>query len=336
MKIKNIALSAAAIGERVVKAIAIGAVEVWSAVKYIIFKDKVVEQICATKWGDGVGITEEQAAAVTDLGTVFTGNTDITSFEELKYFTNLKAIGYYSLQNCTSLAEITFPTSITKCDTGAFAGCTALKTIHVDSIEQWLSIDFIVESGTPLYYGGTLYIDNNPLVELIVPNTITTIKQFAFYGCKSITKVVLHDGVTSIGSSAFSSCSSLTSINIPNSVTTLGSNAFMNSGIESFVCPSSITVIETNLCRYTSKLKIVDLPNTITQIKDRAFANTAAKEFICRAINPPALGAYVFFEGIPTIYVPDESVDAYKSDENWGVWTSKINPLSQYVEPTNE
>ena len=87
MKIKDIALSAAAIGERVVKAIAIGAVEVWSAIKYIVFKDPVVEQICVSNFSsDGVGVTEEDAAKVTSIDTIFRENTEIVSFDELQYF----------------------------------------------------------------------------------------------------------------------------------------------------------------------------------------------------------------------------------------------------------
>ena len=82
MKIKDIALSAAYVGQRVVKAICVGAQEIWSAVKYIVFADPVVEQICVANFSsDGIGVLTEDAAKVTDIGTIFNGNTEITSFD---------------------------------------------------------------------------------------------------------------------------------------------------------------------------------------------------------------------------------------------------------------
>ena len=69
-------VNAAYLGSKVLTAIAAGATKLWETVKkYIVFKDPVVAKICAENWGDGNGITPEQAAAVTDIGTVFKGNT---------------------------------------------------------------------------------------------------------------------------------------------------------------------------------------------------------------------------------------------------------------------
>lgn len=69
---------------------------------YIRFADPVVQQICATNWGDGVGITKEQAAAVTNFAGKFTGNTEITAFCEIEKFTGLEYL-YQAFQNCENL-----------------------------------------------------------------------------------------------------------------------------------------------------------------------------------------------------------------------------------------
>ena len=71
MKIGDIMVNAAYLGSKVLTAIAVGATKVWEGVsKYIKFADPVVEQLCAQKWGDGIGITLAQAKSVNDLGTI--------------------------------------------------------------------------------------------------------------------------------------------------------------------------------------------------------------------------------------------------------------------------
>ena len=108
--------------------------------EYIIFADPVVGLICATNWGDGVGITPSQAARVTSLASKFLGNTQITSFDELEYFTGLTTLGNnMAFQNCTALASFKLPMSLTDTGGKAFSGCTALTgslSISVDTIGQ--------------------------------------------------------------------------------------------------------------------------------------------------------------------------------------------------------
>lgn len=73
-----------------------------NVVEYIRFADSVVQQICATNWGNGVGITPEQASAATNFGDKFTGNTEITAFPEIEKFTGLEYL-YQAFQNCENL-----------------------------------------------------------------------------------------------------------------------------------------------------------------------------------------------------------------------------------------
>ena len=72
---------------------------------YIRFADSVVGSICATKWGDGVGLTYHKAAAVKSLGTTFDGNTTITTVDELKEF-GVTSLSQYAFSGCTSLKKI--------------------------------------------------------------------------------------------------------------------------------------------------------------------------------------------------------------------------------------
>ena len=102
--------------------------------------------------------------------------------------------------------------------------------------------------------------------ELVIPATIegypvTSIGDYAFNYCMSLTSVSIPDSVTSIGSSAFSSCSALTSIAIPDSVTSIGDYAFSG----------------------CSALASVTLGNSVTSIGDYAFRNCSALRIVCYA-----------------------------------------------------
>jgi len=89
--------------------------------EYIVFADPVVEQICATNWGDGVGITPSQAARVTSIGFAFYGNTQITSFDEFQYFTGVTSVPNDAFSGCSNLASIIMPEGLTTLGWGAFS-----------------------------------------------------------------------------------------------------------------------------------------------------------------------------------------------------------------------
>ena len=120
---------------------------------YIVFVDPIVEQICATNWGDGTGIKPSQAAQVTSLGSNFK-NVSFTSFNELRYFTgvqltqdvfsgstveeftmpeNNKNFASYSMRNLGTLKTIRFGEWTGKISSNTFnASTNQLKHIHIN------------------------------------------------------------------------------------------------------------------------------------------------------------------------------------------------------------
>lgn len=143
----------------------------------------------------------------------------------------------------------------------------------------------------------------------MIPNSVTSIGAFAFVQCSGLTAVEIPNSVTSIGMSVFSKCSGLTSIKIPNSVTSIGESAFSYcSGLTAVEIPSSVTSIEERAFRFCGGLKSVTSLNT----------------------TPPELGNDVFF-GLATdcvLYVPAESVEAYRAAYGWSGFTN-INAIPE-------
>ncbi|KRP33955.1 MAG: hypothetical protein ABS34_13360 [Opitutaceae bacterium BACL24 MAG-120322-bin51] len=95
--------------------------------------------------------------------------------------------------------------------------------------------------------GDFAFFGCSSLTSVIIPNSVTTIGNSAFFFCIGLTSIIIPDSVTSIGSNAFRDCSSLTSVTIPNSVTSIGSSAFDNcTGLTSITIPNSVTSIGIN------------------------------------------------------------------------------------------
>lgn len=360
MKIKDMALSAAYVGQRVVKAICVGAQEVWSAIKYIVFKDKVVEQICAENWGDGVGITEEQAAKVTNLGTVFRDNTEITSFDELAKFENVKSIpqgafhqcynlksikfpeglesiGTQSFQGC-GLENITFPKSLGSIRNYAFHTCSILTTLYVDTLSHLFSIQY--ESGTASPFTGvsdskqtSIYVNGELLKGHIgIPSGTTLIPNRLFNHNTDITGISLPESLIKICNSAFTTCSNLASdVVIPNGVTAIDGNAFRAcSKVTSFQLNESLTSIGDYAFASCGSKDLFTIPSTVTKIGNAAFFQTPVKTFICKAITPPTVSN--IFLSCEVLYVPDQSVEAYREASGWSAFADRIKPLSEYRE----
>ena len=180
-------------------------------------------------------------------------------------------IGYYAFYNCSSLTSVEIPDSVTSIDFSAFENCSRLTSVYITDIASWCNISF-GSSSNPLSNGASLYVNNELVTELVIPNTVTGIKSYAFSGYTSLTSVVIPDSVTSIGYEAFAYCSSLTSIEIPDSVTSIGYEAFgYCSSLTSVVIPDSVTSIGAFAFRGCSSLTSITIPDSVTSIGAYAF-----------------------------------------------------------------
>ena len=260
-------------------------VETAAPYNIIEFADANVKALCVANWdtnGDGE-LSEEEAASVTSLGSVFRGNNSITSFDELRYFTGLNSIveyafhgcssltsitipnsvtsiGGYTFYGCSGLTSVTIPNSVTNIGSDAFYGCSGLNKVIVEDIAAWCNISFNYYSN-PLYYAHHIYSDNDTeLTNLVIPQGVTSIGNYAFSGCSGLTSVTIPNSVTSMGDHVFQGCSGLTSVTIPNSVTIIGMYAFDGcSGLTSVTIPNSVTSIGFQAFENCSKLTSVSI-----------------------------------------------------------------------------
>ena len=157
---------------------------------------------------------------------------------------SVTSIGYDAFNGCTGLVSITIPSSVTSISDLAFSGCSGLTsvTVEITDLAAWCTnpVTFSIPSSCTLY----LSLNGNVIQDLTIPNSVTSIGEYAFSGCTGLTSVSIPNSVTEIGDRAFYGCSGLTSVTIPNSVTSIGYSAFFGcSGLTSVEIPDDVTCI---------------------------------------------------------------------------------------------
>ncbi len=141
------------------------------------------------------------------------------------------SINKYAFYGC-SMTSVTIPGSVKEIHPIAFTECTNLTSVHINDIAAWCAIIF---EDNPLIYAHNLYLNGEKVTDLIIPDGVTSIEDYAFYGLNDVASVKLPASLTKIGNNAFVGCSGLSEITIPNSVTSIGKGAFVCSDLTSAV-----------------------------------------------------------------------------------------------------
>ena len=157
----------------------------------------------------------------------------------------------------------------------------------------------------------------------------------AFQGCSNLKSAIICNTIqesdsstTSIGGSAFSDCSSLESVVIGGAVAIIGGRAFSDcSSLESVTIYNGVKTIQANAFCRCKKIKSITIPESVTSIEKEAFyfCDSLANVY-CKPVTPPTLGssAFSFNASGRKIYVPRNSVNAYKAANYWSNYPSSI------------
>ncbi len=269
----------------------------------------------------------------------------------------VKKIGESAFNGCSSLKEIIIPNSVTEIGPSAFRDCESLASVTIGKgvttfggnyyeglnvFENCTNITSVVwnainangdglfsssaEQLTSFVFGDEVQTISNGLCRAMIgltsiniPNSVTSIGDYAFYGCSNMTSVTIGNSVTSIGESAFELCHGLTSINIPNSVTNIGKSAFENctgltsiniangvtsigesvfsgcTGLTSMTLPNSVTSIGASAFYKCSGLNSATIPNSVTSVGDNAFMNCSGLTSVTIGNSVTSIGSSVFY-----------------------------------------
>ena len=225
----------------------------------------------------------------------------------IKFDGDVTTIGEWAFSGRSALTSVAIPKSITAVEKGAFYGCESLTSVYISDMSAWCKINFDTTIGNLSHYAKNLYLDNELVIDLIIPSDITEIKYGTFINSDNLISVTIPDSLTTIAEGAFNGCCNLTEFkgkyaskdgrcliidgtlvafaraglieySIPESVTTIGNYAFSNcSNIINLTIPDSVTAIGDRVFSNCSNIEHLILPSSITSMGEYAWAGCGGK-----------------------------------------------------------
>ena len=258
---------------------------------------------------------------------------------------SVEEIGNNVFYRCERLEAISIPGSVKKIGNDILSGCDGLEIIDFASIESMCKIEYKSYWANPLRCALYLYIDGEEINDLVIPETVTSIGKYAFYGCPGLTSVTIPESVQIVGEEAFGECTdlkkakfpsieTLCKINfgnyaanplwnahhlyigdkeltepiIPNSVTEIGNNAFAGgSNLTQINIPNSITTIGAGAFYGCTALTLIDIPNSVTTIGGMAFYGCTGITSIDIPYSVTTIGPWTFggCKALTSIEIPN-------------------------------
>ena len=281
------------------------------------------------------------------IGSILFGYKGDKPTGELVIKEGTTCIGFEAFKRCNGLTSVTIPSSVNYVDYGAFEDCTGLQAVHITDLVAWCGIAFqdeaVGSSSNPLSKAHHLYLNGEEVTDLVIPEGVNSIGDYAFDYCTALTSVTIPDGVTTIGTKAFRGCESLKNVIIPSSITTIGGNAFIwcfnleavhisdlaawcgisfywtanplyygahlflnGNEVTDLVIPEGVASIGDGAFRGCSSLISVTIPNSINNIGEYAFSGCRGLTNVISQIEEP----FEFLDNVFEMYY-DEPYERY-------------------------
>ena len=341
----------------------------------IVFADANVKALCVANWdtnGDGE-LSYEEAAAVTDLGEVFTSNYYINTFDELQYFTGLTAISENAFAWCQGLTSVVLPSTVTEIGFQAFYDCgilsitipAAVTNIRYSALNCEYLETIVVEEGNTIYdsrdnCNAVIITSSNELLRgcknTVIPNTVESMGLNAF-SSSNIESVTIPASISYIDNTSFYACENLSEITVSTDNTVYDSRNNCNAIIETSsnklvagskttIIPSTVTAIDNNAFSYRFRWGAynITIPESVVSIGNNAYLGGYGIESITvLAEVPPTLGNDAFYNvpnDIP-VNVPCGTRNAYQAADGWSEFINiNVNPecgrqITVTVNPAN-
>ena len=215
----------------------------------------------------------------------------------------------------STITSVSIPESVKYIGNWAFCTNTGPDKVEFASLESLLKMVYGTDdTSNPLYRSSHLYINGEEVTDVVIPESITSIGNKAFLGCRGLTSVTIPNSVTNIGYSAFGSCTGLTSIIIPNSVDSLAGFDDCSSLI-SITIPNSVTYIGWKAFMNCVGLTSVTIPNSVTSIGSDAFSGCRGLTSVTIPNSVTSIGssAFEYCSGLTSVTIPSSvtSIDSY-------------------------
>ena len=190
-----------------------------------------------------------------------------TSLASVTIGDNVTSIGKSAFHNCTNLTSVIIPSCVINIGSSAFSNCTNLVRVYYKGdLESWCRIEFGYYNSNPMYYAKNFYINNMLVKAIVIPDTITEIKNYAFYGFDGIVSVTIPNSVTNIGYDAFNKCTSLEQVYYTGDIELWCNIEFGNGYANPMCCANDFFI--NNI-----PVKKIIIPDTVSEIKAYTFCN---------------------------------------------------------------
>lgn len=268
---------------------------------------------------------------------------------------SVTSIGQQAFYFCTSLTSITIGNSVTSIGERAFYGCTSLNSVHITDLAAWCKISYspyykdysYPATGNPLFYAHNLFLNGELLTDLIIPDSITSISNFAFFNCTSLKSITIPNSFKAMGTLTFYGCTGLEGIYIsdltvwcnikynynnyyyenyyesPYTPLQYAKRLFLNEKeVTDLIIPDSLTTISGYTFQGLQNLESITIPNSVTDIESYAFKDCPnITSIYSYAVKPPRISSDTFDADVvktkATLYVLPEAMSAYQNHTYW-------------------